>query len=101
MADPDKESNWFDRPESRRLLWRLLWVACAVSLLADLLVQRPPHFGIDGWLGLYGLLAFVGSAVTILVAKAIGFWIRRGENYYGDHSEDDVIPEDIDKDHAD
>jgi len=101
MADPDKEFDWFDRPASRRLLWRSLWVACALSLLAELLAHRHPHFGIDGWFGFYGLLGFVGCAVMILFAKAMGYWVKREEDYYGDHSEDDVVPEDIDNDHAD
>ncbi len=31
-----KEFDWFDRPKSRRLLWRLLYGACIVSVLLEI-----------------------------------------------------------------
>jgi len=47
--DLKKENDWFDRPASRRLLWRLLYGACTVSVLLELVLiathQRHGHFG--------------------------------------------------------
>lgn len=47
-----KEFDWFDRPESRRLLWRLLYGACIVAILLEIVLivthQRHSHFGGHG-----------------------------------------------------
>ena len=100
MDSDSKEFDWFDRPGSRKLLWRLLWGACAVSVLAELVFvfgdHRHGHFGIDGWFGFYAALGFVGCAVLILVAKGVGFALKRPETYYGDQDEE-TLPEDIDE----
>lgn len=101
MDEQKKEFDWFDRPSSRRLLWRLLWGACGLSVVAEFFVHRHPHFGIDGIFGFYALLGFIGCTAMILFAKMLGKWVKRSEDYYGDNIEDDVIPEDIDDGHDD
>lgn len=101
MAKLKKEFAWFDRPSSRRLLWRLLWGACGLTVIAELFVHRHPYFGIDGIFGFYALLGFGGCTVMIILAKALGMLVKRSENYYNDDGEDNVIPEDIDDGHAD
>jgi hypothetical protein len=93
---PPGEFDWFDRPSSRRLLWWLLWISCAATLAAEPFVHRHAYFGIDGWFAFYGLLGLIGCAVMILAAKAWGKVVKRDQNYWGEDTEDDVIPEDID-----
>ena len=97
------EFDWFDRPGSRRLLWRLLYAACAVSVLLEvpLIVghKRHGHFSehsVDGWWFFYAFLGFVACALMILAAKGLGYWLKRPENYYGE-TEDNQLPEDIDE----
>lgn len=101
MAGQKKEFDWFDHPSSRRLLWRLLWGACALSVIAEFFVHRHSYFGIDGFFGFYAVLGFGGCVVMILIAKGWAKVVKRNEDYYNDHTEDDVIPEDIDDGHAD
>ena len=113
-ASGAKEFDWFDRPGSRRLLWRLLYGACIVSVLLEIPLilahKRHSHFGagdghgeaaaasvptFDGWWFFYAVLGFVGCALMILAAKGLGVWLKRPENYYGD-DEEQTLPEDID-----
>lgn len=100
MEKDSKEFDWFDRPESRKLLWRLLWGACAVSVLAELVFvfghHRHDYFGIDGRFGFYAALGFVGCAVMILLARVLGFVLKRPESYYGD-ADEETLPEDVDE----
>jgi hypothetical protein len=101
--DLKKENDWFDRPASRRLLWRLLYGACTVSVLLELVLiathQRHGHFGEaspDGWWFFYALLGFIACALMILAAKGLGAWLKRPEDYYSE-TEETTLPEDIDE----
>jgi hypothetical protein len=99
-----KEFDWFDRPESRRLLWKLLYAACGVSVVAEIILQlahkRHGHFGhhsADGWWLFYTFLGFIGCAAMIIGAKWLGYLLKRPEDYYGE-PEEKTLPEDIDDD---
>lgn len=104
--EPDKkEFDWFDHPESRKLLWRLLIGACIVSVLLEVTLffddghGRHGHFGdhsVDGWFGFYAVLGFVACALMIYGAKFLGKFLKKDEDYYGD-PEDTTLPEDIDE----
>lgn len=97
------EFDWFDRPASRRLLWRILYASCAITLLLEVALiiahKRHGHFGEhspDGWWFFYPLLGFIGCSLMILAAKGIGIWLKRPENYYAE-PEETTLPEDIDE----
>ena len=119
-----KEFDWFDRPESRRFLWRLLWGACIVTVLLEIPLilahKRYSHFEahgshgesaahaegaaaatvahpptFDGWWFFYPVLGFAGCALMILAAKGLGIWLKKPETYYAD-DEEKTLPEDID-----
>jgi hypothetical protein len=92
--DLKKENDWFDRPASRRLLWRLLYGACTVSVLLELVLigKASP----DGWWFFYALLGFIACALMILAAKGLGAWLKRPEDYYAE-TEETTLPEDIDE----
>ena len=97
----DGESGWFDRPSSRRLLWKLLYGACILSVLAEIplivLHKRHGHFGdhsIDGWWFFYALLGFIACALMIIGAKWLGFGLKRPDNYYGEPEENECTSDD-------
>ncbi|OUW19797.1 MAG: hypothetical protein CBD18_00100 [Opitutales bacterium TMED158] len=97
MSDPKKEFDWFDRPGSRKLLWILLWAVCGLSVIAEPFVHRHPHVEeLDWGFGYYMAMGFIGCAAMILLAKGMGFFLKRGEDYYDDNHEDNIISDDID-----
>jgi uncharacterized membrane protein len=66
------------------LIWKVFLAILALSVGAQLLVAPQPHFAIErlfGFNALYGLLA---CAALILVAKGIGLFVKRKDNYYRD-----------------
>ena len=79
-----KEFDLFDKPATRKLLWVLLWGACAVSVLLEFFVHRHPHFKADAIFGFYALLGFVACIAMILLAKFLGIFLKVGEDYYDD-----------------
>jgi hypothetical protein len=115
-ASAAKEFDWFDRPASRRFLWRLLYGACIVVVLLEIPLiighLRHSHFeshggqgghgGVptfDGWWFFYAGLGFIGCALMILAAKGLGYVLKKPTDYYGDDSraEGEALPEDIDE----
>ncbi len=95
MADPKKEFDWFDKPASRKLLWWILWIVCGLTVVAEFFIHRHPHFDIDGIFSYYALMGFVGCAAMILIAKGLGLFLKRNEDYYGD-AEEETLSDDID-----
>lgn len=86
MKDPKPEFDLFDRPATRKWLWRLLYASCLLTVLLEFLIDRHGHFEIDGIIGFYALLGFVGCTLMILAAKALGFVLKKNEDYYDDES---------------
>jgi len=101
-----REFDWFDRPENRKLLWRVLYLLCGLSLLFELTVDshghfgtenlfallrldfswREGHFGWDGYFGAYALLGFLACTAAILLAKLLGRVLKVKEDHYDDAS---------------
>lgn len=80
-----------EAPERRglhdpRMLNRVLVVVAVVSaalIAADPLVEKHPHFQVEGWFAFYALLGAAAAAVAILVARLLRPLVRRPEDYYG------------------
>ena len=83
MSTNDKK-DFLERPGTIRLLWILLWVICGLTLVPEFFLDRHPHFERDGMFGYYALLGFVACAALILIAKGLGYILKRKENYYDD-----------------
>ena len=60
------------------------WCACGLSVLLELFVHRHPHFEADGIFGFYAILGFAACIIMILLAKALGVFLKVDESYYDD-----------------
>jgi hypothetical protein len=74
--------HWLVRPETIRLLWRIFVVVLALSVLAELAVRHEAHFAVERLFGFSALFGFVACAALILIAKAIGMFLKRPDSYY-------------------
>ncbi len=79
---PKKEFDWFDRPESIKKLWVLLWGLCALTVVLQFFTTPHGHFGWDNWYAFPAALGFVSCAVLIVVAKGLGLLLKRKTTYY-------------------
>jgi hypothetical protein len=78
----EKSPSRLERPGTIKFLWALLYAVCALTVLAEIFIERQPHFAVDGVYGFYALLGFVACAVLIVAAKGFGLLLKRKEDYY-------------------
>jgi hypothetical protein len=77
-----QDDAWLARPSTIRLLWRVFIVALALVLVAQLIFPVEGKFGVDGWLGFGAVFGFLSCLAMVLFAKALGWILKRDENYY-------------------
>jgi hypothetical protein len=56
----------------------------AATVLAQLAVELHPHFAPERLFGFNALYGFLACAALILLAKGLGLFIKRKDDYYGD-----------------
>lgn len=78
------ELPWLARPTTIRLLWWLFAFFLAISVVAQFFIPGHPHFKADGWFGFHAVFGFLACGAMVLVAKLLGYLLKRPENYY-DH----------------
>jgi len=78
----NETKDFLERPGTIRALWLLLWAICGLTVGLEFFFERRPHFDIDGFFGFSAVLGFVACALLILLAKLLGFALKRKENYY-------------------
>lgn len=76
-------------PNLSRHAWRILLVALALLLLADLFVHHHEHFGVEDRFGFYAFYGFIASAGLVIVGNLLGKLIKRPQDYYQHPAEGD------------
>ncbi|MBW1777414.1 MAG: hypothetical protein JRI76_04600 [Deltaproteobacteria bacterium] len=70
----------------KRLFWRVYWAALAVSLILDgvWLYSHAVHyhFKFQYFPEFFALFGFIGCMLLILIAKGMGLFIVKEEDYY-------------------
>jgi sterol desaturase/sphingolipid hydroxylase (fatty acid hydroxylase superfamily) len=84
--EPD---HWLVRPTTIRWIWRVSIGVLVLTVLLQLVIKIKGYFGIDGWLGFGAAYGFLSCLVMVLVAKGLGFVLKRDENYYTEDAADD------------
>ena len=82
MNDNMQKDHWLVRPATIRKLWWLFSVVLALTVGAQLFVYVKGYFGADGWFGFGAVFGFLSCLAMVLLAKGLGFFLKRDENYY-------------------
>ena len=82
MSEPRNDDAWLARPATIRLLWRVLWGVLALTVLAQLVIKVKGYFGVDGWFAFGAIYGFLSCLAMVLVAKGLGYLLKRDEDYY-------------------
>ena len=87
MNETQHHDHWLARPATIKLLWRIFIAVLVVLVLAQAFIYIKGYFGVDGWFGFGAVFGFLSCLAMVLVAKALGFVLKRREDYYddGDH----------------
>ena len=84
--EPD---HWLVRPATIRWIWRISIAVLALTVLLQLVIKIKGYFGVDAWLGFGAAFGFLSCLAMVLVAKGLGFALKRDEDYYkGDLADD-------------
>ena len=53
-------------------------------MLAELFADLHPHFGFVDWFAFNAVYGFLTCVAMVLVAKLLGFTLKRPDDYYDD-----------------
>ncbi len=92
IAPDEKRKHFFDDPRNVRLALRILFAACAVVLLLDIVnfamqlldageLRHADHPG-ERWLAFHPIYGFVACVVLVLIAKELRKILMRDEDFY-------------------
>ncbi len=79
-----EEKHWLVRPETIRWLWRGGYAILALVVFADFFIHTHEYFQIDGSFGFYAWYGLVVCIGMVLLAKALGIFLKRKDTYYDD-----------------
>jgi len=79
---PQEKQHLFDKPENIRRLLRLLYLACALLLAADLFIHRHVTHPWESLWGFFALFGFVACVLLVLLARQLRKILKRPEDYY-------------------
>ncbi len=80
--------TWVDKKGSdKKIVWALV-IACLIVFLLDFTYEKHGHFQAEYIYGFYAFYGFVMFTGLIFVAKALRYFIKRPEDYYGDKAID-------------
>lgn len=89
MSDKPSSDHWLVRPESIVVLWKILIAVLALTVLAQAFIYVKGYFVVDGWFGFGAAYGFISCLIMVLVAKGLGYLLKRDETYYQEPSTDD------------
>jgi hypothetical protein len=82
MSKQRENDHWLARPGTIRLLWRVFAAVLAALVVLQLVVKVKGYFTVDAWFAFGAAFGFLACAVMVLVAKALGYLLKRPEDYY-------------------
>lgn len=88
MNESHQDDHWLARAATIKLLWRVFAAVLVVLVLAQAVIYVKGYFGVDGWFGFGAAYGFLSCLAMVLFAKALGYVLKRDEDYYDDGNSD-------------
>lgn len=82
MTSDNQSKHWLVRPRTIRGLWIGFGVILTGLVLGDLIIHPHAVFGIDATFGFYAWYGLTTCMAMVLVAKALGVLLKRGDDFY-------------------
>lgn len=74
--------HWLVRKQTIRKLWIGGGVLLALTIVAQLIFPIEGYFSVDGFFGFGAVFGFMSCLLMVLVAKLLGFVLKRDQHYY-------------------
>ena len=84
-----QDDHWLVRPDSIRLLWKIFWAVLAITVLLEIFIKVKGYFGVDEWMGFGAAFGFFSCVAMVVVAKWLGYVLKRPDDYYRAEEKDD------------
>lgn len=78
----EQDDAWLARPGTIRLLWLVFIAVLVVSVAVQWIFKVKGYFGLDGWFGFGAVFGFLSCVAMVLVAKVLGWFLKRNEDYF-------------------
>jgi hypothetical protein len=88
-VEPGSDDHWLTRPQTVRRLWWISGVILALTVVAQFFVPIKGKFALESSFGFAAWFGFFACVAMVLVAKALGWWLKRPQDHY---AEDDAAP---------
>ena len=82
------DDHWLARPTTIKRLRAVSAAVLAATVLAEFWIANDPHFEVERLFAFSALYGFLSCAAMIIAAKALGWWLKRPETYYGERDSD-------------
>lgn len=79
---PAEPKRWLDHAKNVRKIYFSVWIACAVLLLLELLIDKHGETEYEHWFGFHGFYGLIACVALVLAAKLLRRVLCRPENYY-------------------
>ena len=86
----EKKLHWLVRPSTIRKIWIGSSVVLALTVLAQTVFYIKGYFGFDAWFGFGAIYGFASCLAMVLVAKFLGLFLKRPQDYYDEQQEDET-----------
>lgn len=77
-----ENDHWLARPATIRKLWWGFGIVLTALVALQIVVKVKGYFGVDSWFGFGAAFGFLSCLLMVLVAKGLGFVLKRPESYY-------------------
>ena len=88
-VDPATDRHWLTRPETVRKAWWAFGIILGITVVAQFFIPVKGTFVVESTFGFAAWYGFFACVAMVLAAKALGWWLKRPEDYY---AEDDAGP---------
>ena len=76
------DNHWLTRPSTVRILWIVFSVILGITVALQFLVPVKGAFAIEKSFGFGAWYGFLACVLMVLVAKVLGWLLKRPEDYY-------------------
>lgn len=84
MTSEENSDHWLVRGRTIRSLWIVFAVVLAVTVALQLVIDVKGYFGVDDWFAFGAAFGFFSCFAMVLIAKGLGWLLKREEGFYGD-----------------
>jgi len=81
-ASDNEAPRWLDSPANVNKVVVALYIACALTIVADLFIHRHGHFWFENVFAFHAVFGFASYVTLIFCAKRLRQLLARPENYY-------------------